>query len=155
MPSTQPIFDAMVKFFTEDNWSFTQLKKQSELRLAFKGKNEKCDCYAIAREQQKQFIFYSLSPIKVPKTKRRVVGEFLLRVNYNQIVGSFEQDFSDGEIRYKTSIFLKNNSLDSELIKELVYTNVMMMERYLSGIELVISGLMSPEEAIVEIKNDA
>ncbi len=142
----------MVKFFTEDNWSFTQINKQSSLRLAFKGENEKCDCYAIAREKEKQFIFLSVCPIKVPKTKRRAVGEFLLRVNCEGVIGSFELDFDDGEIRHKTSIEVQKNSLDSQTIKSLAYTSVMMMDRYLPGIELVIAGLMSPGEAIVEIK---
>ncbi len=153
MPSNQPIFDAIVNFFTQDNWLFTQIKKQSALRLAFKGKNGKCDCYAQAREQQKQFVFYSVCPTQVPKPKRRAVGEFLSRVNYGQIIGNFEIDFNDGEIRYKTSISVNNNSLTSNTIKELVYTNVMMMEQYLPGIRLVISGDMSPEEALAETEN--
>ncbi|MCP2730626.1 YbjN domain-containing protein [Limnofasciculus baicalensis] len=126
MTSNQPIFDAIVNFFTQDNWSFTQIKKQSTLRLAFKGKNGKCDCYAQVREEQKQFIFYSVCPERVPKTKRRTLGEFLLRINYSQIIGSFDLDFSDGEIRYKTSISVNNKSLTSDTIKDLVYTNVGM-----------------------------
>ena len=153
MPSNQPIFDAIVNFFTQDNWSFTQIKKQSTLRLAFKGKNGKCDCYAQVREQQKQFIFYSVCPTQVPKTKRRVVGEFLLRINYSQIIGAFDLDFSDGEIRDKTSSIINTKSLTSDTIKDLVYTNVMMMEQYLPGIRLVISGDMSPEEALAETEN--
>ena len=155
MPSNQPIFDAMVKFFKEDNWSFTKVKKQSVLHLAFQGKNGKCDCYAQAREKEKQFIFYSVYPTKVPKPKRRAVGEFLLRVNCGKIIGSFELDFINGEIRYKTSIGINNNSLTSGTIKDLVYTNMMMMEQYLPGIRFVMSGDMSPEEAIAEIENQA
>ena len=153
--SNPPIFSAIVKFFTEDNWSFTKLKKQSALRLSFKGKNERCDCYAQAREEQQQFIFYSVCPTQVPKPKRRAVGEFLSRVNYGQIIGNFELDFIDGEIRYKTSICVNKNSLTSEEIKDLVYINVMMMDRYLPGIRFVMSGDMSPEEAIAEIENQA
>ncbi|HBE21128.1 MAG TPA: hypothetical protein DDW51_26930, partial [Cyanobacteria bacterium UBA11367] len=82
--------------------------------------------------------------------KRRVLGEFLLRINYQQILGSFDLDFSDGEVRYKTSMSINNYSLTPAIIKDLVYTNVMMMSRYLPGIELVISGQMSPEEALAE-----
>ena len=152
MPSNQPIFDAIVNFFTQDNWSFTQIKKQSALRLAFKGKNGKCDCYAQVREQQKQFIFCSVFPERVPKTKRRTVGEFLLRINYSQILGGFDLDFCDGEIRYKTSSII-NKPITSDTIKDLVYTNVMMMEQYLPGISLVISGHLSPEEAMAETEN--
>lgn len=64
------------------------------------------------------------------------------------IIGNFELNFDDGEIRYKTSIDVKNNFLNSETIKQLVYTNVRMMDQYLPGITSVISGKMSPEEAI-------
>ena len=153
MPSNQPIFDTIVNFFTQDNWSFTQIKKQSTLRLAFKGENGKCDCYAQVREKEKQFIFYSICPERVPKTKRRTVGEFLLRINYSQILGGFDLDFSNGEIRYKTSSIINPKSLNSDTIKDLVYTNVMMMEQYLPGISLVISGHLSPEEALAETEN--
>ncbi|MCP2727809.1 YbjN domain-containing protein [Limnofasciculus baicalensis] len=153
MTSNQPIFDAIVNFFTQDNWSFTQIKKQSTLRLAFKGKNGKCDCYAQVREKEKQFIFYSVCPTQVPKTKRRVVGEFLLRINHEKVIGGFDLDFNNGEIRYKTSISFNNKSLTSDTIKDLVYTNLMMMERYLPGIRLVISGFISPEEALAETEN--
>ncbi|HBE17168.1 MAG TPA: hypothetical protein DEG17_20395 [Cyanobacteria bacterium UBA11149] len=155
MPSNQSIFDALVNFFTQDNWSFTKIEKQSTLRLAFNGKNGKCDCYAQAREKQKQFIFYSVCPAKVPKPKRRALGELLSRINYGQIIGNFELDFNDGEIRYKTSISVNHNPLAAKIIKELVYINLMMMDRYLPGIRLVISGDLSPEAAILEIENEA
>ena len=92
-------------------------------------------------------------PYPSTKTKRRVVGEFLLRINYSQIIGAFDLDFSDGEIRDKTSSIINTKSLTSDTIKDLVYTNVMMMEQYLPGIRLVISGDMSPEEALAETEN--
>jgi len=140
IPSTQPIFTAIVNFFTEDNWHYAHLEKQSALRLAFKGKNDQYDCYAQALESQQQFIFYCLCPIKIPKSKRRAVGEFLSRVNYGMIIGNFELNFDDGEIRYKTSTNVKNHSLDSDTIKQLVYTNVNMMDEYLPGIIAVKNG---------------
>jgi hypothetical protein len=46
----------------------------------------------------------------------------------------------------------KSNNI-SITIKDWVYTNVMMMEQYLPGIRLVISGDMSPEEAMAETEN--
>ncbi len=148
IPSTQPIFAAIVNFFTEDNWHYAHLEKQSALRLAFKGKNDQYDCYAQAIESQQQFIFYCLCPMKIPKSKRRAVGEFLSRANYGMIIGNFELNFDDGEIRYKTSTAVKNHSLDSDTIKQLVYTNVNMMDEYLPGIIAVTKGGVSPADAI-------
>ncbi|WP_228060621.1 MULTISPECIES: YbjN domain-containing protein [unclassified Coleofasciculus] len=104
--------------------------------------------YAQAIEAQQQFIFYSLYPIKIPKSKRRAVGEFLSRANYGMIIGNFELNFDDGEIRYKTSTNVKNHSLDADTIKQLVYTNVNMTDEYLPGIIAVTKGGVSPVNAI-------
>ncbi len=151
-PSNSPIFQAIINLFTENNWYFTQIEEQPALYITFPEKNGQYDCYAQAREEQQQFIFYSVCPTKVPKPKRRAVAEFLSRANYGTVVGNFELDFNDGEIRYKTHSDLKYNFLVSEAIKELVYTNVMMMDLYLPGITSVISGKVSPEEAICAIE---
>ncbi|WP_446399412.1 YbjN domain-containing protein [Coleofasciculus sp. C1-SOL-03] len=148
--SPRSIFEAMVNFFQEDNWHYVQLQGRSVLRLAFEGKNGKYDCYAQAIEEQQQFIFYSIGSIKIPKSKRRAVGEFLSRANYGMIIGNFELNFDDGEIRYKTSTNVKNQSLDSDTIKQLVYTNVKMMDEYLPGIIAVKSGV-SPADAIRDL----
>jgi hypothetical protein len=153
--STQTIFQAIVNFFKEDNWLFVQIKGQSALRLAFEGKNGKCDCYAQARETQQQFIFYSVCPVKVPKLKREAIGEFINRANYSMIIGNFELNFADGEIRYKTSIDVEGDRLTSALIKRLVYANVMMMDEYLPGIMSVIDRDVSPVEAIAQIESQA
>lgn len=146
--STQPIFAAIINFFKEDNWHYVQLRGQSVLRLAFEGKNGKYDCYAQAIEEQQQFIFYSIGSIKIPKSKRRAVGEFLSRANYGMIIGNFELNFDNGEIRYKTSTNVKNHALDAEIIKPLVYTNVKMIDKYLPGIIAVAKGGISPADAI-------
>lgn len=150
-PSTQPIFQAIVNFFKEDNWHYAQIKGQSALRLAFEGKNGKYDCYAQAREQQKQFVFYSVCPIKSPELKSGAVGEFISRANYGMIIGNFELNFDTGEIRYKTSIDIEED-LSPVLIKRLVYTNVTMIDEYLPGIRSVIDNDVSPEEAIAQIE---
>lgn len=67
-------------------------------------------------------------------------------------IGNFELDFNDGEIRYKTSIDVEGDALTHALTKRLVYTNVMMMDEYLPGIQAVIEAGVSPEEAIQAIE---
>ncbi len=150
-PSTQQIFQAIVNFFKEDNWHYAQINGQSALRLAFEGKNGKYDCYAQAREQQKQFVFYSVCPIKSPEQKCGAVGEFISRANYGMIIGNFELNFDTGEVRYKTSIEIEED-FSSVLFRRLVYTNVTMMDEYLPGIRSVIDNDVLPEEAITKIE---
>ncbi|MDY6784813.1 MAG: YbjN domain-containing protein [Cyanobacteriota bacterium] len=148
----QPILQAILSFFTEDDWSFQKITSEPAVRLAFEGENGKWNCYAKAREEQQQMVFYSLCPVVVPSDKRRAAAELIARANYGLIVGNFELDFKDGEIRYKTSIDVEGESLNSNLIKPLVYANVMMMDEYLPAIEAVVEGKLSPEEAISSLE---
>ncbi len=151
-PSQQNIFQGILNFFTEDDWAYTKIKGQTTLRLAFQGKNGKWDCYAKAREQQKQFAFYSVCPINAPENKRLPIIEFITRANYGMIMGNFEFDFTTGEIRYKTSIDVEGDNLSFALIKQMVYANVMMMDEYLPGIMAVIEGEVEVKEAILLVE---
>ncbi|MBD2080955.1 YbjN domain-containing protein [Leptolyngbya sp. FACHB-17] len=150
--SDDSILESTIEFFTEDDWTFTKLQGQSTLQVVCQGKNGKWNCYAQAREREEQFVFYSIYPDFAPEDKRLTIAEFLTRANYGLISGNFEMDFNDGEIRYKTSIDVEGDFLTSDLIKQLVYVNVMMMDHYFPGIQAVIEGQRSPTEAIAHIE---
>jgi hypothetical protein len=151
--SRRQIYQAMLNFFSEDDWAFAKIKGEPTLRLAFKGKNGQWDCYAKAIDEREQFVFYSVCPVQVPNPKRETLSEFIARANYDMIIGNFELNFADGGIRYKTSIDVKGERLTSTLIKQLVYANVMMMDSYLAGIKLVIESDVLPVDAIAQIES--
>lgn len=147
------IFDTIVEFFEGDDWPHSQMEGQTILRMGFSGDNGSWTCYAQAREEQEQFVFYSMCATNAPEDKRLAMAEFLTRANYGMVIGNFEMDFSDGEIRYKTAIDVEDDRLTPALIKRLVYPNVLTMDRYLPGIMTVIYGDVSPEQAIARIED--
>ncbi len=153
-PGKTTIFSEIVNFFTEDSWYFVEIPEHTTLRLAFQGKNGKWNCYAQAKELEQQFVFYSIFPIQVPENKRLIISEFIARANYGMIIGNFELDFNDGEIRYKTSTNLEGNRdrLNFALIRSLVYTNGKIMDEYLPGMMSIISSDISPESVINQIE---
>jgi hypothetical protein len=146
------ILESIIEFFTEDDWTFTKLQGQSTLQVVCQGKNGKWNCYAQAREAAEQFVFYSIYPDVAPEDKRLAIAELLTRANYGLIIGNFEMDFDDGEIRYKTSIDVEGDFLTSDLIKQLVYANVTAMDHYFPSIQTVTEGQRSPTEAIAQIE---
>ncbi len=149
------VFETIVNFFKEDDWQVSQVEGETVLEMGFTGDNGNWMCYAHAQEDEDvaQCIFYSICPIKVMESKRGMVAEFLTRANYDLAIGNFELDFADGEIRYKTSIDVKNASLNAKLCQNLVYTNVMMMDKYLPGIMAVVYGDLLPTNAISALEN--
>ena len=138
----KPLRELVIQFFRTENWEFTPTQNPSILRMACQGEISQWRCYAKVKETERQFAFYSVCPSKAPSEKLFAIAEFIARANYGVIIGNFELDFDDGEIRYKTSIDAQEIELNLDAIAQLVYTNVLMMDRY-----------ESPTNAIASIKS--
>jgi hypothetical protein len=88
----------------------------------------------------------------VPKLMRLEASEYLTRANFGMEVGSFEMDFSDGTVRYRTSVDVEGGELTSTMIKNMVYLNIAVMDQYLPGLKKVVKDGMEPEKAIEEVE---
>jgi hypothetical protein len=146
------ILEVAKTFFTMDDWPFSVMEDQTTLHANFQGENGRWACYVVAREATSQFIFYSVCPVNASEDKRPMMAEFITRANYGMFIGNFEMDYSDGEIRYKTSIDVEEDRLTPTLVRPLVYTNVIMMDKYLPGIMKVIYGNIPPAQVVDEIE---
>jgi hypothetical protein len=120
--------------------------------VSIDGQNGKFAGFTIAYDDRSQLCFYTVLPIQAPESRRFGVVEFIARANYNMIIGNFEIDMSDGEIRYKTSIDIEGGTLTQMMCKNLVYANVTTMDRYFPGLAAVISGAQTPAEAVTKIE---
>jgi hypothetical protein len=147
------MFDTVIEFFEENEWHFVRIPNETVLSMGVSGKNGKWNCYAQVKEQQEQFVFYSVCPVNAHDDKLPAVTEFITRANYGLIIGNFELDLRDGEIRYKTSIDVEGDSLSRALLEQLVYANLTIIDRYLPGLMSVIYGNISPEDAIFRIES--
>ncbi len=146
------LLEAMKNFFDADDWNYTEVEDEPVLMMGFSGKNGNFHCYAKAREDQQQFLFYSVCAIKAPEDRLLKVAEFITRANYGTVIGNFELDFSDGEIRYKTAIDVEGESLTFNLARNTIYPNVITMDRYLEGLMKCIYGDDSAARLIAEIE---
>ncbi|MEG3973030.1 MULTISPECIES: YbjN domain-containing protein [unclassified Microcoleus] len=147
--NTSPnILQSIADFFTAENKSFIRVQGEQILQMAVGGQNGKLTCYAQVIEEQSLFIFYSICPIKAPESQRQALAEFLTKINYDLIIGNFQLDLTSGQIRYKTSIDVSDSTLSTTQIKNLVYTNITMMDSHLPEILSVINNSPPPLDAI-------
>ena len=146
-------FQTLGDFLTEDEWHPQQLEDRYIYRMGFSDTNGQVACYAQIRVDLEQFIFYVMCPVKVPEDKRSAMAEFIARANYGLRIGNFELDFSDGEVRYKSSLDFEDVALESQLIHNAIYPAVQTMDRYLPGLMGVIYGNKMPAEAVAEIED--
>ncbi|MBL9004698.1 MAG: YbjN domain-containing protein [Myxococcales bacterium] len=149
MPS---LLDVAERFFVDENWECSRLDARGILRMGFTGDQGNWMCFVQAREAQRQIAFYSVCPLRVPAAKRPLVAEFLTRANYGLVIGNFEQDWDDGEVRYKTSLDVEDCELSAMLFAHIVFANVTAMDRYLPGLVAVIAGSQTPSEAVAAVE---
>ena len=96
----------------------------------------------------------SVVPTLVPGDRRGEVGNFLHRANFGLVVGNFEIDLDSGEVRFRTSLDLDGVVASHELIRNMIFGNVAVVNDYLSGLNRVIHGGLSAKEAIELVEGD-
>lgn len=150
MPS---LFDTVRRFFEDGGWEPAPVEgRPSALRMPYQGECGAWTCVADVIEESAQVVFLSVSPVHAPPDKRDAVAEFLTRVNYGIILGNFEMDYGDGEVRYKTALDVEGDEISDALLRNIVLANLQAMEVYLPGLLAVIYGGRPPAEVVAELE---
>ena len=152
------LLDIVREYFDEMDWPITLAegalpsKDEKGILTKFHGENGELECYGIVDEAQERFVFYSECPVPAPENKLAAVAEFITRANHELVMGNFEFDYSDGEILFKTSIDVEGAELSVPLVKHVVLSNVLTLDKYLPGIMKVINTDSTPTDVLADIE---
>lgn len=135
-------------------WRYTLDEEKEIIRLGVATQTCKLDCIVHFLPEQNFLLFFSILPILVPENKRHEIAEYITRANYGLNAGNLEMDFDDGEIRYRTYSNTDDESLNGEVIKHLIHTNIQTIDRYASGIMNVIYGNTTPKDAVEAVESN-
>lgn len=82
---------------------------------------------------------------------RSAVSEFIARANYGLKLGTFELDWNDGEIRYRSYIDCEGGASPTKpQMENLLYVGPAMFERYGENLLAVINGEKTPAQAVAD-----
>jgi len=107
--------------------------------------------FAQADEESLGVVVYSVFPTNTPEDRRRAVADFTARANYLLRYGSLEMDFSDGEVRVRTSARGGPEALEFNVIAELVRTNVEVSELFFPALHQVALQGADPAQAVANL----
>lgn len=110
------------------------------LRLPVQGKNTEWTCLIRVFEKTERILVYSILPTPVADSERPQLALMLTQINYGLILGNFELDLQDGEIRYKTSIDVEGMTLNNTILRNLLYGNFFSMDLYYHALMQAIDG---------------
>lgn len=100
--------------------------------------------------EEDSYNVYMVLNSKVEEEYYVAVGEFLHRANYGLKNGNFEMDYRDGEIRYKSFVYLENIVISEEVVEDSIFVGIAMLDRYGKGLLKIMLGESTPEECIEE-----
>jgi hypothetical protein len=149
------IFETLTNLCNQEGWDLTELVDGKEAMIEFKDSdNVVWSCFAYARENQKQFVFYSVRFDDVPISSINAVNEFITRINYGLAIGNFEINLDKGAVRFKTSFDFDKTEPTEDLLAPLVYANITIMGNFLPALDEVAEGKISALEAFNMIKRN-
>lgn len=87
-------------------------------------------------------------PVMVKEKFRPAAMEFITRANYGLVIGNFEMDCADGEVRYHISHLMEEGRLEDVTIKCLFGTGMGTADRYFPALMRVLFAGETPEDAV-------
>ncbi|MFI5166410.1 MAG: YbjN domain-containing protein [Thermoanaerobaculales bacterium] len=146
------LFDTIKKYFEQDGYECRQLPNHEALEMAVAGDNGSFRLVCVVDPDRTIVRFLTFVEGKVPEARRREVMEFLTRANYGLLLGNFEFDLNDGEVRFKCAMDVEGGEITHTQYQNLLYVAVSMADRYYPGLQRVVQGSADPAAAIAEVE---
>lgn len=146
------LLDPVLESFQQKGWPVRQHTSLPVLCMEYETDNGIWDCYVQVDDRLKQVVGYSVLRDKVPEERRKEVAELLTRANFGLVVGNFELDFDDGDLRYKAGLDVSRAELTSGLVDPLIMAVLDAMDDHVAAIRLVIEGRATPQAAMQELR---
>lgn len=140
LASTAPMSmrGTILRYLEDNNIAYEQVNN-GILRFQFRGENGEWTGLIKIDEANNQCAVYSAFPDLIPQEWRKACAVLLANANYDLDIGNFEIDLEDGDLRYRASLALGEDSLTPSLFEQLLVANLEVMDKYLPQIRRIIS----------------
>jgi hypothetical protein len=141
-------------FLSTENVPFDRDDELGLIRFFFVTENGNWMVTVHPFEDAQQLVVFSHFPSVVEEGRRSAVAEFATRVNSDLFVGSFDVDVDVGQVRFRTGLDLDDLDVTQALIRNLVYSNVSVMDGCLPALNRVAHGGAEPKAAAEESRGE-
>ena len=152
MGDKQDIYATLVRFFEGAKWKFQSSAEQRSVTLVFDGKHGPWTTHVKAFDDDQQVGVYGILPFTIESERRLAAAELITRANFGLVIGNFEMDFADGEVRYKTSLDVEGDRLSDVLLLQLIHANLSIVDTYLPAFVAFAAKPMTPSDALALVE---
>ena len=145
-------------YLDSQNWHY-QTEQPNENTFIFNMnmsmKNKLSSCRLIVAVNNNTIQSLAICPLKATEDVYGPVVEYLTRANYGLMIGKFEFDYKDGEIRYQSALSCVENVPSMADVERVVDVSFLMMRRYGDGLMKNLMGIGFPEQDVKEAEGRA
>jgi hypothetical protein len=77
-----------------------------------------------------RFVLYLSFARNIPPRRRAAAALSIARINWGLLIGNFEVDLDDGQVRFKCSIDFSSTRLDAALVRNAVLASMQAVEQH-------------------------
>ena len=110
------------------------------LRFMVQGQAGAWRCYIRAWDDTPVLAVYAVFPVDTPPERRAAMAQAVTQANHGLDVGNFEFDSGDGELLFKTTQALGDDSPTAAQVQALLHANIDTMDRFFAGFGAVMYG---------------
>lgn len=129
MSGRMPIRDAFTAWAADHEIELLGGEHEFE-RFEMRYGDEVWPCVITVDDEQQRVVLHVSLPEPLPDHAAEPMLEAVARTNFGLVIGNFEYDVSDGELRYKVGEILDRDGLSRFRLDEIIVTAVATMERY-------------------------
>jgi hypothetical protein len=93
-------------------------------------------------------VCYGIVPVHADPDRRAAAVEAIVRINQGLRIGSFDLDFSDGQMRYRTGCDVEGGALTEHMVRTMLGNVCCCIDQFSRALMLVLFGQASAEEAV-------
>lgn len=148
------IKEAIEQYLKNDEWNYEFDEEREFIRCGINLRNRLKECRIIVDIDETKYLSLALINLNCDEEHRAELSKFLTMVNYGLLIGNFEMDFNDGEVRYKIATNCKDCIPSQAVIEDSLMIPAVMFEQFGDAILDVMFGVKSAEEAYESTQDD-
>jgi hypothetical protein len=149
------MFQAVKQFIRVQGWKSQINLSDNIIKLQMGGDNGSFSLIIHVIEDREQLVICAIIPTNTPASKRLAMAELITRINDSILIGHFDLDFEDGQVRFRVnSNYDSAMSVSMDVLERNIMTAIITMDKYLPAIMCLHYTSLSPKHALANVEGE-
>jgi len=142
----------ITEYLRQDDWRFDVDEERQVIRTGFRGRNGSYRLIVNLQKERDALLFSAPGYLTVPEEhdNKDEVLSAMMAINYQLLLGNFERDISDGEIRFRLAVPLEDNDFTYEQFQRCLFTLAYTIDKYYPIFQRMLWAGLTAEQALAE-----